>query len=163
MYHWSDFQSCLCIHYRCKCGDNCQNPYGSKNWQDKSNPENKEQTIRQKRDNHSKKLPRIADKDFYEQQNVAITKSIWNLQETLLLLHLYPLHRPWERNPPISKTHLVFERFQELYGRLADGEEENKDRLNLKKKTISQFRSKIGHLLSNFGIYNRNNISIDKK
>ena len=141
------------MHYRCKCHDDCQNPYGSKNYQGKSKPDTKSRA----RVNNSNKLARTSDKDFYNQQNVAITKSIWNLPETLLLLHLYPLNLPWERKPPIKKSHLEFEKFQELYGkRLTDGEKEEEGRrLDIKKKTISHFRSKIVHLKGNTGIYDR--------
>ena len=87
---------------------------------------------------------------------MAITKSIWNIPETLLLLHLYPLNLPWNRKPLTKKAHLVFERFQELYGRRTDRKEEE-NRLDIREKTFGQFRSKIQHLKELNGIYDRNN------
>ena len=90
-------------------------------------------------------MTRTDDTRFYEAEKIAVKKVMWNLTETLLLLHLYPLNIPCKTRTRMNQCHFTFERFQELYN----------GKVNIREKSIRQFRAKVKHLEDHIGIYNR--------
>ena len=96
--------------------------------------------------NHSGKLTRTTDPEFWAKNNVSANKFYWSLRETLLLLQLCPLHLPYERlQTGLSKKHFTFQFLVEAKGA----------EYGLRQKSMAQFRCKIKHLCKNKGFYSR--------
>ena len=98
--------------------------------------------------NHSGKLTRTTDPEFWTQNNVSASKYYWSMRETLLLLQLCPLHLPHERlQTGLSKKHFEFQFIVDAKGA----------EYGLRQKSIKQFKWKIHHLIKNQGFYARMN------
>ena len=96
--------------------------------------------------NHSGKLTRTTDPEFWTQNNVSANKYYWSLRETLLLLQLCPLHLPNARlKTGLAQKHFTFQFIVDTKG----------EEYGLRQKSMAQFKCKMQHLSKNKGFYNR--------
>lgn len=126
---------------RCPCANECANIFKPKELK-KSNPK----TDCQRMYEHAGKLSRTVDKKHYEDEGIKAEKTVWSLNETLLLSQLYPLQEATKRNRKrIGICHHQYNEVVERYGNV----------LNVSSKRIGQVKHKINHLIDNCEKYNR--------